>query len=121
MSGSKSRHNGFSLLEVMIAMSLLMFGLLAIVALFETGAKALQIGNKRTLAAQLAKNKMEALRLSNPSLISNGADSAQGMTRSWAAQRSGKDPALWVVSVNVTWKNMQNRDQSVSLKSFVFY
>lgn len=121
MIGSKSRCNGFSLLEVMIAMFLLMFGLLAIVALFETGAKALQSGDKRTLAAQFTKNKMEALRLSNPARSSNGADLPQGMTRIWAVQRSGNDPTLWVVSVNVTWKNMENRDHSVSLKSFVFY
>lgn len=122
MPGSEQNQRGFSLLEVMMAALVLSVGLLAVIGLFETGLKALQIGNNRTVAAQLAQNKMEELRLSNPTRVLNGLDPPlQGMTRSWTVEQSLKDPRIWVVSVDVTWKNIQNQDQSVSLKSFVFF
>lgn len=120
MRGIK-RKEGFSLIEVMIAMAVLMVGLLAVVGLFGTGFQALQVGDHRTVAAQMAQNKMEELRQSNPAQIINGQDSQQGMIRSWAAQPSEKDPGLWIVSVNVTWRNTQNQEQAVLLRSFLFY
>lgn len=120
MDGNR-RQRGFSLLEVMMAMVVLTVGLMAVVGLFGSGFQALQMGNTRTVAAQMARNKMEELRLLNPALILADADSSQGFARNWASAPSEKDPALWVVTVRVQWKNSQNNGQSISLKSFVFF
>lgn len=113
--------SGFSLLEVMIAMFVLTVGLLAVVALFESGMKALQAGNKMTLAAGLAKNKMETLRTSNITLLSDGEDRPGGMIRSWSIRKSEKDARIWIIRVKVVWRNALNQTQTVSLMSFALF
>ncbi|MFQ5950431.1 MAG: type IV pilus modification protein PilV [Nitrospiria bacterium] len=118
MRGNK---NGFSLIEVMIAMIVLSVGLLALVGMFETGMKSLQVGNKRTVASQLAQNKMEALRLTTPVPVSDKEDNPEGMTRRWSIRKSKDDPNIWVISVEVSWTSSQDRLQRVSLKSLKFF
>ena len=119
MNADKECH-GFSLLEVMIALVILTVGLLAVVALFETGMKALQIGNKRTLAIELARNKMESLRILNVNVLSDGQDQPEGMTRRWSIQKSKKDLRIWIIQVDVVWENSLKQAQIISLKSFAF-
>lgn len=53
---------GFSLLEVMVAVIILGFGLLAIMHLFPIGLKASKISQDTTVASFLAQAKMEELR-----------------------------------------------------------
>lgn len=105
----------------MIAMIVLTIGLLAVVALFETGMKALKAGNKMTLAAGLAKNKMESLRGSNVTLLEDGEDRPEGMIRSWSIRKSDNDSRIWIIQVDVVWKNALNQYQTVSLKSLAFF
>lgn len=113
--------NGFSLLEVMIAMLVLTVGLLAVVALFETGMKALKSGDKMTSAAGLAQNKMESLRALNITLLTNGEDRPEGMIRHWSIRKSDKDSRIWIIHVEVIWKNTLSQYQTVSLKSMAFF
>lgn len=113
--------DGFSLLEVMISMLLLTVGLLAVVALFETGMKALKSGDKMTLAAGLAQNKMESLRAVRVTLLTDGEDRPDGMTRRWSIRKSGKGSRIWIIHVEVVWKNTLNQYQTVSLKSMAFF
>lgn len=114
MGGNK----GFSLLEVMVALSILSVGLLGLVGLFGAGHRTLQVGNQEMLAARLAQNKMEALRHARPLPVSK-EEEIQGMTRRWSITLSAADPRLWVVTVYVF--PTQQPDQSVLLKSLLFY
>lgn len=113
--------SGFSLLEVMLAMVILTIGLLAVIALFGSGMIALQAGDKRTVAAGLAQNKMESLRVSNVSLLSNGEDRPGGMTRRWLIKKSEKDSRIWTIQVDVAWENALNQRQTISLRTFSFF
>lgn len=121
MNGDGKNCSGFSLLEVLIAMVILTVGLLAGVALFETGMKALQGGNKWTVGIELAQNKMELLRATNVASLQSGMDELQGMTRSWSVRKSEKDSRIWLIQVDVVWKDSLSRRQIVSLKTFVFF
>ncbi len=114
MNGSK----GFSLLEVMIALSILSIGLLGLATLFGTGHRILKIGSDNMLAAQLAQNKMEALRTVRPRPVTE-KEEVQGMTREWSIAKSTTDPKLWVITVEVF--PTQEPDRSVLLKSLLFY
>ena|SRR3569832_616167 len=113
--------DGFSLLEVMIAMLVLTVGLLAVVALFETGMNALKSGDKISSAAGLAQNKMESLRALNVAGLADGEDHPEGMTRRWSIHKSDKDARIWIIHVEVVWKNTLNQYQTVSLKSMAFF
>lgn len=119
MSGDKNGQNGFSLLEVVIAMSILSIGLLGVIGFFETGFKALRAGNRQGLAARLAQDKMEELRSADPTLFSDGQDETEGMIRRWQIQRSVRDPRIWIVQVDVTWSGLLP-NQTVLLGGFVF-
>ncbi len=121
MSGDKKGQKGFSLLEVVIAMSILSVGLLGVVGFFETGFKALRAGSRQGLAVQLAQGKMEELRSADPTLLSEGQDASDGMVRRWTIERSARDPRIWIVQVQVAWKNGLSPNRSVLLKSFVFH
>lgn len=121
MSGDKKNQRGFSLLEVVIAMSILSVGLLGVVGFFETGFKALRAGNRQGLAARLAQVKMEELRSADPTVLSDGQDESEGMVRRWRIERSVRDPRIWVVQVEVAWGRGLLPNQAVLLKGFVFH
>jgi prepilin-type N-terminal cleavage/methylation domain-containing protein len=66
MEGMKMKHkagkSGFSLIEVMIAVALLMIGLVGIISLQVTGIRWLGQAKHRTVATQLASDTLEYLK-----------------------------------------------------------
>jgi type IV pilus modification protein PilV len=116
MAGGKGT-DGFSLLEVMIALGILSIGLLALASLFSSTQRTLSIGNKETIATRLAHDKMEELRATRPALIES-ADTAEGMTRRWSIAQNKDNPMLWIITVEVVPLEDQG---SIVLQSMVFY
>ena len=113
--------SGFSLLEVMIAMTILLVGLLGVVGLFETGVNALGAGNKRTIASHLAENKMEEIRSSNLRSLADGEDfPSPGMTRRWTISQSVTRSRMWIARVTILWKEGGDKDRALTLKSLIF-
>ncbi len=108
---------GFSLLEAVFATAVLSIGLLSLIGMFSAGYNALDGGNHRTLAAKLARNKMEALRASRTVDIVD-EDRLDNMERKWSIKKSKDDSNLWVITVEVTWKNLKGQRREVQLKSF---
>src|SRR3569832_1339420 len=108
-------------MEVMIAQLVHTVGHLAVVALFETGMNALKRGDKISSAAGVAHNKMESLLALNVSWLAYGEDHPEGMTRRWSIHKSDKDARIWIIHVEVVWKNTLNQYQTVSLKSMAFF
>lgn len=121
MRGGEEKQGGFSLLEVVLAMTILSVGLLGVVGFFETGFKALRAGNRQGLAARLAQGKMEELRSVHPALLSAGQDESEGMIRRWTIERSVRDPRIWIVQVQVAWEGGLLPNRSLLLKGFVFH
>ncbi|MDH3237352.1 MAG: type IV pilus modification protein PilV [Deltaproteobacteria bacterium] len=56
------RHDGFSLIEVMVALTILAVGLLALALLQTTAIKGNSLAAKSTVATQLAQDQMEQFR-----------------------------------------------------------
>lgn len=121
MHGVEKKRSGFSLLEVLIAMSILSVGLLGVIGFFEVGFKALRTGNRQGSAARLAEEKMEELRSSDPTLLSDGQDVLEGMVRRWTIARSVTDPRIWIIQVQVEWEGGLLPNRAVLLKGFVFH
>lgn len=111
---------GFTLLEVMMAMLILSIGLFSMASLFGTGHRVLAISGQKSSVSQLARNKMEALRMIHPLPISGVEEVANtGITRRWSITRSENDPRLWVIVVEAF--PTKEPKQSVLLKSLLFY
>jgi len=119
MNGSK-HIDGFSLIEVVIAMVVLSIGLLAYIGMFGAGYKALKVGDERTTASQRALEKMELLRASAPSTTNDSESLSGGMTRTWSIQHDEDDAGIWIISVEVCWDYCGDaqKKRAVFLKSF---
>lgn len=116
-----NKESGFSLVETMMAMVVLMVGLLGLIGLFETGTMALDSGRKQTIATQWAIEKMEQLRYLPPVHLSNGQDTpVMGMDRRWTIKQSNQYPNILIVQVDVAWKSLGGPGRTATLKNFVF-
>ncbi len=111
--------NGFSLIETVVAMAVLSIGLLSFIGMFEAGYKALDGGNNRTVASKLARDRMEMLHATPAHTIDPPEEDSSGkMRRNWSSVKSPDDANIWVLTVEVLWKNLQGQTRSVRLKSF---
>ncbi|MCK4649306.1 prepilin-type N-terminal cleavage/methylation domain-containing protein [bacterium] len=103
---------GFSLLEVMAAVVVLGFGLLAIMHLFPIGLRASKISQDTTVASFLAQAKIEELRNTGWSQIVGGAEAYGDITDYLQFKRvttisdvdAVNDPKLKKVVVEVFYK-----------------
>ena len=103
------RERGFTLVEVLISLVILTFGLAAIVGLASSGTKATAYARHAGEASVVAQDKLEQLRMTAPSSLAAGTDTvdahafvtATGLyTRTWTVSWSG---TLATVVVQVTW------------------
>ena len=100
----KSINNkGFTLIEILIAICILGFGLLATAQMQAMAIKGNAFANKTTMGSTLAQNKMEELRgLASPV---SGADTEEGYTRTWTVIDNTPATDLRTLTIRVTWKN----------------
>ena len=113
-------NKGLTLLEVMIAISILAIGMLGMLSLSSTSHRILALSEQKSQVAQLARNKMEGLRAKHPS-TSNGEEEVAdtGITRQWTIVQSEDDPNLWIITV--TAFPTKEPARSILLKSLLFY
>jgi len=110
----KKNSKGFSLIEVLIAMVVMSFALMAIYSLFIRGTSDIDYGKRKTMATITAQEKMEELRsrsFSDPLLVSdNDAVSINNITmqREWIV--TDVDTTLKRITVNVEWHSKTRND-----------
>ncbi len=113
---------GFSLIEAVIASAVLATGLLGLIGMFGAGYRALDGGDNRTVAAKLARDKMEELRSISPFPTDPPvSEVVDGMTREWSIIRSTRDNHIWLITVDVFWDSLQGQRHNLALKSFRAY
>ena len=104
-----SKSKGFTLLEVLVALIILSFALLALAGLMVTTTKNNAVGNYVTETATFAQDKLEELRaVKSENLIDgNNTDQRGGSTginytRNWNVKTNG---SLKTVTINVDWND----------------
>ena len=107
---------GFTLVEVVISMTILALGVLSTISLSRWVIQGTDFNRNTTKATLLAQDKLEDLRGTNYSQIASGSDVTQNMTRTWSytAQAGYKE-----VSVTVSWTGLDQQQRSATLKSMV--
>ena len=114
-----NKPNGFSLIEILIALVILSISLLALAGLMVTTTKNTSFGSHMTEAATFAQDKLEELRAIRWQDIPEGAsnDVKTGSTgidygRNWSVTTSG---VLKTIVVTINWTD--RTDHSIRLTS----
>ena len=104
-----SKSKGFTLLEVLVALIILSFALLALAGVMVTTTKNNAVGNYVTETATFAQDKLEELRaVKSENLIDgNNTDQRGGSTginytRNWNVKTNG---SLKTITINVNWND----------------
>jgi prepilin-type N-terminal cleavage/methylation domain-containing protein len=103
------RYKGFSLIEVLVALVILSFSLLALAGLMVTTTKNNSFGNHMTEAATFAQDKLEELRAIKWENLNDGNHTDQqpgatgiAYTRNWNV--TTKD-SLKTITISVNWND----------------
>ena len=111
---------GMTLLEILVAVTVLCVGLLAVVVMFPTSSGNIDHAGKVSKATALAQEKMEEYRNTTFDSITAGSDTPTGFTRNWTVADAGSAPfRLRTVTVIVGWPSTLGRPKSITLQTFI--
>lgn len=123
MKKRRPREEGFTVVEVLIALLVLVIGFAGILSLQLTAMKATSFSRHATEASILAEDKMEELRTIPIAVLTNGTDTvdARGVvddagayTRAWTITPGTETTA---VTIRVTWSEQGTEPYTISMAS----
>ena len=114
-----TKSDGFTLIEILVALIILSVSLLALAGLMVTTTKNNSFGGRMTEAATFAQDKLEELRAIRWENISEGGSTDQkggstgiNYTRNWNVATSG---VLKTITISINWQDRTNH--SIKLTS----
>jgi general secretion pathway protein I len=120
---SPSACRGFTLLEVLVAFTILVMVLGALIQVFGGGLRAATAGQQHTRAMLIAQSKLATLAAKD--VLAEGVQSGQDEIHRWqvtVVPYGNADAALpvqpWAVTVEVSWRGGEG-SRSISLSSLV--
>jgi prepilin-type N-terminal cleavage/methylation domain-containing protein len=119
MTSYVSDDKGMTLVEILVAITILCVGLLAVAILFPTSSTNIDYGGKMSKGMALGQEKIEEFRNTPFDSITGGNDAPTGYTRTWTVSDAGSAPfRLRTVTVTVSWIAV-GRPDNVVLQTFV--
>jgi type IV pilus modification protein PilV len=117
---SSRRDAGFSLVEIMIAMTFLAIGLLAIAQLIPTGLKGVTEARVRTNAVQNSQRILDDLRATNYDSLDAGTFSETNgrYSTTWTVTNDSPTPGSKRVDVVSTWGPNRN-PRTVTMSTYL--
>ena len=107
---------GFTILEVLVAITLLAIGMMALATLQSSGIRGNDLGNRTTQALSLAQDKLEelinadaigqAIAAGNENNIDETGSAGGIFSRSWAIQNDVPAPDQQTLDIAVTWNDI---------------
>jgi type IV pilus assembly protein PilV len=99
----KSRDQGFTLIEVLVAISILAVGLLAVASMQISAIKVNSSADNLSKRTTWAQSKLEELMVLPYSSVTSGTENtSDGYTISWTSVNDNPRPGLKLVTVSVT-------------------
>jgi Tfp pilus assembly protein PilV len=119
------REGGFTIIEALVALLIMTFGMLAISGMQMTLSQNSDISKQRTEATRLANEKMEQLRaytsIAEWNALASGSDNITTnthYTRTWTIVGSNTN-TYRPVTVNVSWLDRTGDPQGITLQSVI--
>jgi type II secretion system protein I len=111
-AGHATGTEGFTIVEILVAMVILAVAVTALAALQTTNVRTTGFSKNASVAAGLAQARIEQLKNTTFNAIASGQDEpVQGMKVNWVVQVSGVTPNRFAdVSVFVTWNESTAAD-----------
>jgi prepilin-type N-terminal cleavage/methylation domain-containing protein len=127
------RQGGFSLIEMMIALGILAFGILATMAGQVAAMHFSSNSREHTMAMKLAEDQMEEFFVmtaadvkaegtgtdpGNPIDPDPGDGNAMAFSRSWIIDEDTPEAGIITITVQVSWVNENGNTQTARIQSF---
>lgn len=119
----KKHRNGFTIIEMLVAILIFIIGILGLVSLQISLSHIDNISDKLTSAVELAQSKIEEFQSNDdPSSFGNGNDFINGFMRTWSTS-AGSTNDSFSITVKVGWgganckNNILSCIHSISLQS----
>lgn len=100
---ARRRGRGFSTVEVLVGLVILMVGVLALASSISTAAKDMTAGRRDALLWSAVHQKTEELLAAGYSDLSSGSDSVDGFDLSWSVQGTEPKKLILVVMPADRW------------------
>ena len=113
------QQDGFTLIEVLISISLLTIALLGLCGASVMAMKGNSLSQMSTKATVMAKDKMEGLKNLNYTQVASGADTPEAnFSRQWTVTNDSPvtDTKTIAVTVSWTWRGL---DRNVELDTII--
>lgn len=116
----KEASGGFSLIEVMVALTFLGIGLLAVAQMIPTGMAGITQARVRTNAVQAAQQRVDFLRAEDFADVTAGAfsDSTGDYVLNWMITVDDPVPGMKRVDMTASWENITG-PKSVNLSTYL--
>ena len=115
------RRNGFTMLEVMIALLVFSLGLLGMAGLLAVSVQTNHSAYLRTQATFLAQSMADRMRANNLGLWNNGSATASAYDGTYDSSTAGSTSTTCLGSNTCTWSNVVARDQKIFSNQLVSF
>jgi len=120
-----SGKEGFTLIEVMIAILILAVGMMAMALLQVTAIRGGSFANQMTQASILGQDKIEVLKNTDYGSISSNSDTVTGgngvtYTRTWTVTNDSPYSGSKTINLTVTWTGPQGNTHNVQFSTIVY-
>jgi prepilin-type N-terminal cleavage/methylation domain-containing protein len=108
---------GFTLVELVVAMMLFTVGLLALASGAGGVVRLMDMSNRQTLAATMAKSRFETLRSTSCATLASGSSTTRGMTETWTVSPYANQG--FTARVTVSYKQRRGTTRQVVLGTVI--
>lgn len=118
-AGSGSARNGFTLIELVVAIMILVVGVLGLAGTAGMVSRMTGGAAQQTIAASVASSRFEQLRSVPCAQVTAGTGTTRNMAEKWTTQVNPGNANLYSVTDSITYTAAGGRSRTLTFESYV--